>query len=63
MKITAHVLLTRLHPTPTVVLDRTVWGDATFEMAGDLASSKQRVLPEAAADLARRIVQNIVEYW
>jgi hypothetical protein len=29
----------------------------------DLPSSRREALPKAAADLARRVVKTVVEYW
>ncbi len=40
-----------------------VKGDATFEMFGDLSSAKREALPDAAKDLAHKIVESVVEYW
>jgi hypothetical protein len=40
-----------------------VRGESTFEMVGDLTSSKRVGLPTAANDLAQKIVEQIVEYW
>lgn len=61
--ITARIVLTRLKGDREVVLNREVRGEATFDLVGDLSSSKDRALPEAAADLAHDIVESIVEYW
>ncbi len=40
-----------------------VRGEAAFELIGDLSSSKLRVLPVAAEDLAHQIVERVVEAW
>lgn len=40
-----------------------VEGSADFEVAGDLKTSERRVVPLAAQDLARDIVERIVEGW
>lgn len=40
-----------------------VYGEGTFDVQGDLTSSKATALPAAAKDLARRIVDSIVEAW
>lgn len=40
-----------------------VRGEATFEVIGDLSSSKLQALPQAAADLAKNIVERVVEAW
>lgn len=47
------------------VLARTtkVEGYKDFEALADLPSARRDALPDAAADLAHRIVRTIVEYW
>ena len=40
-----------------------VEGDATFQVIGDLTTSKQNGLPTAARDLAHDLVEKIVETW
>lgn len=40
-----------------------VEGDADFEVTGDLKTAERRVVPIAAQDLARDIVERIVEGW
>lgn len=62
-KITARIVLKRRGLNGEIVLDRTVQGEATFDLVGDLSSSKDRALPEASRDLAHDIVECIVEYW
>ncbi len=50
--------------TGEVILhEPSVTGDATFELQTDLTSGKRTVLPLAARDLGRDIVQLIVEFW
>jgi hypothetical protein len=46
-----------------VLLKRNVEGESTFDVVGDLSSSKARALPDAAQDLAHDIVESVVEYW
>lgn len=46
-----------------VLLKRTLRGENTFELGGDLTSAKTEALPAAAADLAHDIVESVVEYW
>jgi len=47
-----------------VLLDRIrARGDATYDVVGDIASSKRTSLPECARDLAHDIVEQMVEYW
>ncbi len=40
-----------------------VHGEATFVPTGGLASSKHAALPDAARDLAYRVVQSVVQAW
>jgi len=46
-----------------ILLERTLRGESTFELEGDLTSAKAEALPAAAADLAHDIVEAVVEYW
>jgi hypothetical protein len=62
MLIRAKVTVTRTD-NGEVLAERTVVGDEEFDFFGDLATSKIQNLPEAAEDLAHRIVELIVEYW
>jgi hypothetical protein len=47
----------------TVLLEKKVEGEATFEPGGDMASAKRQALPTAAKDLAHDIVESVVEFW
>jgi len=47
----------------TVMTTKSVAGEATFLVAGDLTSSKRTALPAAARDLAHKIVQSVTEAW
>ena len=49
--------------TGNVLLEKTVQGDSTFELTGDLAVAKRQALPESAQDLAHDIVESVVEGW
>lgn len=62
MRITADLVFTRLSDQ-RVLMSQRVQGDATFDFAGDMASSKATALPSAADDLARDIVESVVEFW
>lgn len=46
-----------------VLLEKQLRGDTTFALTGDLASAKMTALPNAAQDLAHKIVESVVEYW
>ncbi len=61
--ITASVLMTRRADGSVIVENPAVQGTATFEMLGDLTTSKQRGLPLATDDLAHNIVEKLVEVW
>ena len=61
--LTAQVRLTRTADGETVVENPLIQGEATFELQGDLTSSKRIGLPEAANDLGHDIVEQIVEHW
>lgn len=62
MLIKAKVTFTRTDDGE-VLAERFVTGDTEFDFIGDLATSKIQNLPDAAEDLAHRIVELIVEYW
>ena len=62
MLIRARVTFTRTD-NGEVLAERVVVGDTEFDFFGDLATSKIQNLPDAADDLAHRIVELIVEYW
>ena len=61
--LTASFQLTRSATDEVVAQSARVRGESTFELVGDLTSSKRLALPEAADDLAHDIVERIVEYW
>jgi len=45
------------------ILTRSVKGENTFMLLGDLTSAKRAAFPKAAADLAHNVVECIIEYW
>jgi hypothetical protein len=49
--------------TGEALMERSVKGEGTFVVEGDLASAKRDALPDAARDLAHNIVECVVEYW
>ncbi len=63
IRIYATMTFSKAKPEKTVLLRKKVIGEATFEMTGDLASSKRTATPQAAENLGYHIVNNIVEYW
>ncbi len=46
-----------------VVSRQSLVGESTFVFTGNLAGSKRNAIPEAAEDLAKRIVESVVETW
>lgn len=62
MRIQADVQLIERR-TGDVLVNRRVDGEQDFELTGDLSSAKRIHLPEAANDLATRIVRASTELW
>ena len=46
-----------------VMTDIKIRGESTFEFTGDIATARQQALPQAARDMAHRIVETVVEAW
>ncbi|MBW7908109.1 MAG: hypothetical protein H3C50_04205 [Kiritimatiellae bacterium] len=63
IKMSASLVMTRRADDKVIVERPTVRGEGVFNVAGDLSSSKLIGLPVAAEDLARNIVQQMVEAW
>jgi hypothetical protein len=63
INLTANMVLRRTSDESVVAESPRVAGSAVFDVLGDLSSSKLTGNPDAADDLATRIVQRIVEYW
>ena len=61
--ITANVVMRRTADQSVVVESPIVRGKYVFDVVGDLSSSKLTANPRAAEDLAKSIVQMMVEYW
>ena len=62
LRIGASLVVTQTK-TKTVLTKKSVEGQTTFLVAGDLTSSKRTALPAAARDLAHKIVQSVTEAW
>ncbi len=62
MELVADIQMTRVR-TGDVLLKKRVVGDATFLVEGDLVSAKRGALPNATRDLAREMVESVVDYW
>jgi hypothetical protein len=63
LTLRADVTLRRLPGREIVTQTKDVEGFADFVSLTDLPSSRRDALPKAAADLARRVVKTVVEYW
>lgn len=63
MTLKAKISLTRINNNKVVVAPTEVTGETTFILSGDMAAAQQTALPDAAKDLAKQIVDAVVEYW
>lgn len=63
MFITASIVMIRQATGEIIAEADRVTGDATFFLVGDMTSSKQTGLPDAAQDLAQQIISRLVEAW
>ncbi len=63
MRITASYVLTRADTGEVVAEDPRVIGESEFVLLGDMTSAKQGALPDAAEDLAQRMISSMVEMW
>lgn len=63
MTITVAFVMRRTSDKTVVAESPRLSGDATFELIGNLSSSKLRGLPNASSDLAHKIVERLVETW
>jgi hypothetical protein len=63
MFLTVKLVLTRTKDGEVVVKREGVEGNKTFTRTGSLSAAKQAILPEAARDLAHKIVVSVAEYW
>ena len=63
-RMTLHVsFVLKRAKTMEIMNEASVIGEATFEYLGNLNSSKRTAIPPASADLAKRIVEKVVETW
>jgi len=62
LTLTADLVLTQTK-TGKILVKRTVEGQSTFYPGSDLTSAKRTALPKAAADLAQKVVESVVEAW
>jgi len=49
--------------TQEIMNEASVIGESTFQFIGNLNSSKRAAIPPASQDLAKRIVEKVVETW
>ena len=49
--------------TQEIMSEASVIGESTFAFVGNLNSSKRAAIPAASEDLAKRIIQKVVEIW
>jgi len=61
-RIDARFSLVNRRTGAVITRSRTI-GESTFEAQGDLVRSKSDSVPEAADDLARRVISLLVEAW
>ena len=62
IKVTAAIVLTKTRPDQ-VILDRTVTGETTFFLEGDMTNARRAAVPALATDLAHQIVKAVVDFW
>ncbi|HMO49753.1 MAG TPA: LptE family protein [Kiritimatiellia bacterium] len=63
INLEASMVMRRTRDQSVVAQAPRILGSAVFDVAGDLTTSKQTGNPQAANQLADRIVQRVVEYW
>ncbi|NLB56763.1 MAG: LptE family protein [Lentisphaerae bacterium] len=63
MTLTASYILTRTGSREVIAQEKGIKGEATFVFAGNLTAAKLSAMPNATEDLAKRIVEAVVEYW
>lgn len=63
-RLTIHVsFVLRRAKTREIMNEASVIGESTFPFVGNLNSSKRAAIPAASQDLAKRIVEKVVETW
>ncbi len=63
LTLVADVVWKKLPGQEVLARNSKVEGYKDFEALADLPSARRDALPDAAADLAHRIVRTVVEYW
>lgn len=63
MTLTASAVLSDAETGKVILENPAVRGDGDFPYAADLTTTKRGALPEAAGDLARKVVSTVVTAW
>jgi hypothetical protein len=63
MTLTASVVFSKAETTELLLENPAVQGEAEFPYGADLTSAKRSAMPEAANDLARKVVSQVVTAW
>jgi len=61
--ITASAVLSKAKTGEVILENPAVLGDSEFPYGADLTSAKRAAMPEAAGDLARKVVSTVVTAW
>jgi len=57
------VMTVRGRDGKVLMADVKIRGESTFEFSGDIATARQKALPQASRDMAHRIIETVVEAW
>jgi outer membrane lipopolysaccharide assembly protein LptE/RlpB len=63
LTVTASAVLSDAETGKVILENPAVRGESEFPYAADLTTTKRRGLPEAAGDLARKVVSTVVTAW
>jgi len=63
LTLIATVVLRRTSDNQVIYTSDTVSGFTTFDALTDLPSARRNALPDAAKDLAHRVVRSVTEFW
>lgn len=63
LRLYASYVLTRVSTREVLAFEKDLVGESTFIFAGNLTTAKQSAVPNASEDLAKNIVESVVEYW
>ncbi len=62
LRITGRAILKR-SDTGKVIATSSTYGESTFRFQSDLTTSKRNALPDAAAEIAKYMVDDLIEQW